>query len=83
MIAAISDAVSPVARAPAIGVYRFWRDMGYAVGGVVAGVLAQVIDFGAAIAFVAGLTAVSGLWVALDLPPRPSLSGVGDPVQAP
>jgi len=83
LIAAISDAVSPVARAPVIGVYRFWRDMGYAVGGVVAGVLAQAIDFGAAIAFVAGLTAVSGLWVAFDLPPRPSLSTVADPVRAP
>jgi MFS family permease len=83
LIAAISDAVSPVERAPVIGVYRFWRDMGYAVGGVVAGVLAQAIDFGAAIAFVAGLTAVSGLWVALDLPPRVSLSTVAHPVRAP
>ena len=32
LIAAMSDAVSPVARAPVVGVYRFWRDMGYAVG---------------------------------------------------
>jgi hypothetical protein len=46
-------------------------------------VLAQAIDFGAAIAFVAGLTAVSGLWVALDLPPRASLSTVAHPVRAP
>jgi MFS family permease len=83
LIAAISDAVSPVERAPVIGVYRFWRDMGYAVGGVVAGVLAQAIDFAAAIAFVAGLTAVSGLWVALDLPPRASLWTVAHPVRAP
>ena len=33
LIAAISDAVSPIARAPVVGVYRFWRDMGYALGG--------------------------------------------------
>jgi MFS family permease len=33
LIAAMSDAVSPVARAPVVGVYRFWRDMGYALGG--------------------------------------------------
>jgi MFS family permease len=68
LIAAVSDAVSPVARAPVVGVYRFWRDMGYVAGGLVAGVLADAIDFGAAIGVVAGLTALSGLFVAIDLP---------------
>ena len=68
LIAAVSDAVSPVARAPVVGVYRFWRDMGYVAGGFVAGLLADAIDFGGAIAVVAGLTALSGLWVAIDLP---------------
>ena len=68
LIAAISDAVSPVARAAVVGVYRFWRDMGYVVGGVIAGVVADAVGFGAAIAVVAALTAASGLWVALDLP---------------
>jgi MFS family permease len=67
LIAAVSDAVTPVARAPVIGVYRFWRDMGYVVGGLTAGLLADAIDFSAAIAFVAVLTAASGLWVAVDL----------------
>ena len=68
LIAAVSDAVSPVARAPVVGVYRFWRDMGYVAGGLVAGVLADAVDFGGAIGVVAALTAVSGLWVAIDLP---------------
>jgi MFS family permease len=68
LIAAVSDAVSPVARAPVVGVYRFWRDTGYVAGGVVAGVLADAISFSAAIGIVAGLTALSGLWVAVDLP---------------
>ncbi|HKH41500.1 MAG TPA: MFS transporter [Solirubrobacterales bacterium] len=68
LIAAVSDAVSPIARAPSVGVYRFWRDMGYVAGGLIAGLLADAIDFEAAIAVVAGLTAASGLWVALDLP---------------
>ena len=71
LIAAISDAVTPVARAPTVGVYRFWRDMGYVVGGLIAGVLADAIDFTAAIAVVAGLTALSGLWVAFDMPRSP------------
>jgi MFS family permease len=67
LIAAVSDAVSPVARAPAVGVYRFWRDMGYVAGGLVAGIAADAVGYGGAIAIVAGLTAASGLWVAIDL----------------
>jgi MFS family permease len=68
LIAAISDAVSPVARPPVVGVYRFWRDMGYVAGGLIAGVTADAIDYGGAIAVVAALTAVSGLWVIFDMP---------------
>jgi MFS family permease len=67
LIAAISDAVSPVARAPAVGVYRFWRDMGYVAGGLLAGIAADTLSYGGAIAIVAALTAGSGLWVAVDL----------------
>jgi MFS family permease len=70
LIAAISDAVAPVARAPAVGIYRFWRDMGYVVGGLLAGAAADALGYGGAIAIVAGLTAASGLWVAWDLPAR-------------
>ena len=70
LIAAISDHVTPIVRAPTIGVYRFWRDMGYVAGGLVAGLAADAISFAAAIGLVAALTALSGLWVALDLPAR-------------
>ena len=68
LIAAISDAVSPVARAPVVGVYRFWRDMGYALGAVIAGMVADALGYGGAIAIVAALTAASGLWVLGDMP---------------
>jgi MFS family permease len=68
LIAAISDAVSPIARAPTVGVYRFWRDTGYVAGGVIAGVVADALGYGGAIAVVAGLTAASGLWVLVDMP---------------
>jgi MFS family permease len=68
LIAAISDAVSPVARPPTVGVYRFWRDMGYVVGGLLAGTLADKLDFSGAIVVVACLTAASGIWVAVDMP---------------
>jgi MFS family permease len=70
LIAAISDAASPVARAPMVGVYRFWRDMGYVAGGLLAGIAADAIGYGGAIALVAALTAASGIWVAIDLPER-------------
>ena len=68
LIAAISDAVSPVARAPVVGVYRFWRDIGYALGAVIAGAVADTLGYGGAIGLVAALTAVSGLWVLADMP---------------
>jgi hypothetical protein len=50
-----------------VGVYRFWRDMGYVVGGLFAGVLADTIEFSGTIAVVAVLTLLSGLWVAVDM----------------
>lgn len=68
LIAAMSDAVSPIARAPVVGVYRFWRDMGYALGAVIAGTVADALGYGGAIAVVAALTAASGLWVLRDMP---------------
>ena len=65
LIAAVSDAVSPRERAPAVGVYRFWRDSGFVAGAVVAGLVADAAGAGAAIALTAGVTALSGIWVAL------------------
>jgi MFS family permease len=68
LIAAMSDAVSPVERAPVVDVYRFWRDSGYALGGIIAGGVADALGYGGAIVIVAALTAVSGLWVLGDMP---------------
>lgn len=70
LIAAISDVVQPVERATVVGVYRFWRDAGYVVGGLIAGLAADAIGYGGSIGIVAGLTAASGVWVAVDLPAR-------------
>ena len=49
--------------------------MGYVVGGVLAGVVADALGFGGAIAVVAALTAASGLWVLADLPGRAVRAG--------
>jgi MFS family permease len=65
LIAAVSDVAQPVDRAQLVGVYRFWRDFGFVVGALLAGVLADAFGAGAAIAVVAALTAGSGLWVAI------------------
>ncbi len=75
LIAAISDAVTPVARAPVVGVYRFWRDSGYVAGALIAGSVADALGYGGAIVVVAGLTAASGLWVLVDMPSRLSAAG--------
>jgi predicted MFS family arabinose efflux permease len=74
LLAAVSDRVRPRERAQAVGIYRFWRDFGFVVGAVIAGVGADATSASAAIAIVATLTAASGLVVvATSWQPRPSL----------
>lgn len=65
LIAAIGDHTQPAWRASAVGVYRLWRDLGYAAGAVVAGVLADVVGVPHAILVVAALTLASGIVVAV------------------
>jgi MFS family permease len=67
LLAAIGDAAHPVWRASAVGVYRLWRDLGYAVGAVLAGLTADALGIHAAIWLVAGITLVSGVVVALRM----------------
>lgn len=65
LLAAVGDVVPPAERATALGVYRFWRDLGFFGGAVGAGLIADVAGMEAAILATAGLTAVSGVAVAL------------------
>jgi MFS family permease len=67
LLAAIGDVAHPRWRARAIGVYRLWRDGGFAVGAILAGVLADTFGITTAIWAVALLTALSGLVVALRM----------------
>ena len=64
LIAAVADAVRPIDRAPAVGAYRFWRDLGFVVGAVAGGVAADALGAGEAILVAGVLTAASGLWIA-------------------
>jgi MFS family permease len=61
LLAAISDVAHPAWRARAVGVYRLWRDGGFAVGALLAGIIADLAGIRAAIWVVAALTAASGL----------------------
>jgi MFS family permease len=61
LIAQVSDLVTPRDRASGVGIYRLWRDLGYVAGGLLAGILADLLGFRTAIGFVALITAVSGL----------------------
>ena len=67
LLAAISDVVQPSWRASAVGVYRLWRDMGYAVGALLAGGVADAFGLAAATLVIASLTFLSGTVVALRM----------------
>jgi MFS family permease len=67
LLAAIGDVASPASRASAIGVYRFWRDLGYAIGALIAGLAADLIGLSGAMWIVSALTFVSGLIVAFRM----------------
>jgi MFS family permease len=61
LLAAIGDVAHPAWRASAVGVYRLWRDLGYAIGAVLAGATADRFGMRTAILLVAALTFVSGV----------------------
>jgi MFS family permease len=64
LLATIADHAHPTWRASSLGVYRFWRDLGYAIGALLSGLVADFVGLGAAIHLVAALTLISGLVVA-------------------
>jgi len=67
LLAAIGDVAHPTWRASSIGVYRLWRDGGFAIGAVFAGAIADWLGLAAAIWAVAALTALSGAIVAVRM----------------
>lgn len=66
LLVLVADVATPIARATSLGVYRFWRDGGYAVGALGAGVLADAAGFGAALAGVAVIVALAALVLAVQ-----------------
>jgi MFS family permease len=68
LLAAVGDVAHPRWRGSAVGIYRLWRDSGYAVGALLAGALADFFGMSWSIGFVALLTFASGLLVAVRMP---------------
>ncbi len=67
LLAVIGDIAHPSWRASSIGVYRFWRDFGYAIGAIISGIVADVFGISAAIGLVAVITFLSGLVVSIRM----------------
>jgi MFS family permease len=67
LLAAISDVALPSWRASSVGVYRLWRDLGYAVGALLAGISADLLGLAGAMWIVAGITAISGVVTAVRM----------------
>jgi MFS family permease len=68
LLAAVGDVADPAWRGSAVGVYRVWRDLGYAAGAIVAGALADAFGLPPAIAAVGALTLATGVLVAVRMP---------------
>src|ERR1700730_3214623 len=67
LLAAIGDVAHPAWRASSVGVYRLWRDAGFAVGAILAGGIADLFGIAPAIGVVAAITAASGVVVAVRM----------------
>jgi MFS family permease len=67
LLAAIGDVAHPSWRASSVGVYRLWRDLGYAIGALLAGLIADALGLAEAMGFVAAITFASGVVVAVRM----------------
>jgi len=76
LLAAIGDVAHPAWRASAVGVYRLWRDLGYAIGALIAGLTADRFGLSAAVWLVAGITFLSGALAAARMDETMKLKGV-------
>jgi len=81
LLAAVADVAAPAWRGAALGVYRLWRDLGFAVGAVVAGLLADRAGMPTAIAVIALVTALAGVVVLVRM--RETVAGSSRPSTGP
>jgi MFS family permease len=67
LLAAIGDVAHPSWRASAVGVYRLWRDLGYALGALIAGITADLFGLTTAVWLIAAITLGSGMIAAIRM----------------
>jgi MFS family permease len=77
LLAAVGDVAHPAWRGTAVGIYRLWRDLGYAVGALAAGVMSDLFGMRSAIVAISVMTAASGLLVATRMPETRSIVRTG------
>jgi len=77
LLAAIGDVVDPRVRSSSVGVYRLWRDSGYALGALISGFVADRLGQGSAILVVSALTLFSGVIVAVRMRETHARGGTG------
>ena len=82
LLAAIGDVAHPTWRASAVGVYRLWRDLGYAIGALVAGFTADLFGLAAAVWLVAAVTFASGVVAAVRMTETRSIRSAISPSEA-
>ena len=66
-LAAIADYTHPQQRAKSIGIFRLWRDLGYAIGAILTGVVADAFDIATSVGLIGGLTMISALIIAVRM----------------
>jgi predicted MFS family arabinose efflux permease len=67
-LSTIAQATSPKQRAESIGTFRLWRDLGYAIGAIISGIMADALGITAAIVFIGGVTILSSLVIQVRMP---------------
>jgi predicted MFS family arabinose efflux permease len=83
LLAAVGDVAHPSWRASAVGVYRLWRDLGYAIGALLAGVTADAFGLAAAVWVTAAVTFASGLVSAMRMTETLPVAAVALPAAQP
>jgi len=73
-LATIAENTHPQDRAKSIGIFRLWRDLGYAIGAILTGIIADLFNLNAAIVFIATLTLISSLIILFRIPKKLSSS---------
>jgi MFS family permease len=66
-LASIAENTNPIDRAKSIGTFRLWRDLGYAIGAILTGIIADLLNINSAIIFIGALTLISSIIIKIRM----------------